>query len=76
MDIMRRIDQVIAATADAYVKELQAEIARLREALVDKQARLIFHSHHRPHEWTDDDAAQEYLRETARDYLRDEELLP
>ena len=38
MDIMRRIDQVIAATADAYVKELQAEIARLREALVEERA--------------------------------------
>lgn len=33
MDIMRRIDQVLATTAEAYAKELEVENERLRTAL-------------------------------------------
>lgn len=55
---------------------LRERIAQLEAALVDKQARLVYHSGHRPDaDWdVSDDVA--YFREVAQDYLREEGLLP
>jgi hypothetical protein len=69
MEIMRRIDRALVETGDAYIEELEAEVARLRAALVEERAKRLMEES--PAFYAADFAAQE-----ARAGLIDEGLLP
>lgn len=64
------------AALHARCEQAEATVARLGAALVEKQARLVYHSGHHPDSEWGDDGDNDYFYEVARDYLREEGLLP
>jgi hypothetical protein len=83
MEIMRRIDRALVETGDTYIEELEAEVERLRAALVEERAArlyywlLAYNGYGIRHEWASigEDRGDEE-RAKARAELIAEGLLP